>query len=236
MYKSLKDSIVNNECKMAIHNPHTQEPVIITDKIVNAVFIDPGIKTCAICSVENNFNTNTITTKMLKLFDFRVKTVDENDFSTDGTACYTKCIEILEENMEFFLNAHYIVMEFQGSWASPNTIRIAQHLITFFLISLKDRGNRPLIIEIDPKLKSTMLGLKKMKQTELKKTCKQIAIQFLKDRGENQYALILEGKGKKDDLGDTICYEHIWWNLLKTHSVKLHADKLEKKKLKIVIL
>lgn len=233
MYKSLKDSIVNNELKFAIHNPHTLEPVNISGKIVNAVFIDPGIKTCAICSVKKNFADNSVKTEMLQLFDFRVLNSHENNYATEGTSCYTKCILLLQENIDIFLNAHYIVMEFQGSWASPNTIRIAQQLLTFFLISLKDKGNRPLIIEIDPKLKSTMLSLKRMKQTELKKRCKELASQFLRDRNEIELAQYIEGKGKKDDLGDTLCYEHIWWQILSDHSERLC---LKFKKIKINII
>jgi hypothetical protein len=213
-FASLKESLVGNDDKYAVHNPHSLPPILLEKNVVYAAFIDPGIKTCAVRITRYNFDTGSIKTVLFKLFDFRVKLQDEKPFTTAGTSCYTACLEELDRHEEYFLRCHYIIIEYQGNWASLSTIRITHELVTYFLYTLKDVGNRPLIIEADPKLKSIHFGLRRMKKPDLKKTCLDIAIDILKDRGDNENAEVLEGRGKKDDLGDTVCYDEWFWSLL----------------------
>jgi hypothetical protein len=220
-FASLKDSLVGNEDKFAVHNPHTLSPVLNEKNVIYAAFIDPGIKTCAVRITRYNFDTKSIKTVLFKLFDFRVRLQDEKPFASAGTSCYTSCLEELDRHEEYFLRCHFILIEYQGNWASLSTVRITHELVTYFLYTLKDRGNRPLIIEVDPKLKSIHFGLKRMKKPDLKKECLSIAINILYRRGDNENAVILEGKGKKDDLGDTVCYDEWFWSLLQNEEERM---------------
>ena len=237
-FTSLKSSIINNAHKYAIFNPHTLPPIVregINKNKIIAIFIDPAVKTCALRVSQKDLNTGLITTKLQTLLDFRCQ---ENDFATDGTSYYSNCISMLDEYLDYFINSHYIVIEHQYcSVASYNVIRIEQQLITYLLMVTKDKGKRPLILEIDPKLKTTMMGvntnrkLKKEGKT-LKKETTKLALNILRERGEEDSADTIEKLSKKDDHGDTICYDYMFWIILERDSEMLNLIKEKKSRLK----
>jgi hypothetical protein len=92
----------------------------------------------------------------------------------------------------------------------PNT-RMGQHLITFFCTLLRNKGKKPIILEITPKAKTKVLKCPPgMKKPEYKKWCTNKAIELLESREdprEERFITCMEcaTKGKKDDMGDTIC-------------------------------
>lgn len=219
---NLKDSIVNNANKYAIFNPHTLAPVVKNgDKIVG-IFIDPAIKTCAMRIAENNRSTNEVKTLVQVLLDFRC---NETEFATSGTSYYFNCFDVLDTYKDYFINSHYIIMEHQSTRASYNVIRISQQILSYFLSTVRDKGCRPLIIEIDARLKSSFFNIPRMKKPLLKKRTTEIAINILKERGENELANKIEKISKNDDHGDTICYEFLWWEILKENKVNLCVKK-----------
>lgn len=221
-FGNLKNSIVNNPQKYAIYNPHTLEPVLIEENVIQIITIDPAIKTCAFRVAEKNLETKKIRTVIQELFDFRCT---ENEFATPGTTYYTNTFEILNKYKQYFRKSHYIIMEHQCSRASYNVIRMSQQILSYILMTVKNKGNRPLIIEIDARLKSSMLSLPKMKKNDLKKKCLEYAIEILTKRGEFEILDKLKKMRKKDDIGDSICYEFIWWKILKRDSELLCFKK-----------
>lgn len=233
MYRcNLKSQVINNEKRYAIYNFHTSSPVVRKGKNENkiiAVFIDPAVKTCALRIVKNNLDTGIIETKVQTLLDFT--TTYENEFGSEGTTYYGKCWDMLDEYLPYFLKAHYIIIEHQYySVASEKVIRIAQHIISYFLLNTQNQGNRPLLIEIDPKLKTTMLGLatsKKLKKEgkKLKIETTKIAMNILRERNEEDIAESIEKLSKRDDHGDTICYDYMWWIILDRDAEQLNFER-----------
>lgn len=219
-------SCINNDNKFSVFNPHTEKPVNIKNRKIIGVFIDPAIKTCAIRVAKYDIDTKKVKTLLQELFDFRTI---ENEYAT-GTSYYSNCINLLDNYLKYFKKAHYIVIESQFV-KSKDIYRMGQHLISYFLIKTKNCGSNPLIIEIDPKLKTSMLNLPRMKQRLLKKKCKEIAINLLHERGEHDLAENIAKLRKGDDHGDTICYEYIWWKILSQNKKNLG---LKKNKLKII--
>jgi hypothetical protein len=229
-FANLKNSIVANENKYAVFNPHTLEPVVPHRNKIIGVFIDPAIKTCALRVAEHDISTGNVRTMLQTLLDFRCR---ENDFATPGTSCFNNSSLILSNYEDYFRNSHYIILEHQCKKANPNVVRMSQHLISFIMGVVRDTGLRPLIIEIDGRLKSSMLGLKRMPKPELKKTTTKIAVNILKERGEIELAEFLEKPGKKDDMGDTVCYEFLWWQILGKNKKELNFPKIKKSRLNI---
>lgn len=234
MYRC-KDSLVSNEHKLAIFNPHTLSPVHVDSDKIMACFIDPAIKTCAIRIAEKNFTTGKIRTVFQRIYDFSADV--SFDCNTQGTDPYISCFNEMHALSPFLIMCHYIVMEYQSVVASYQVIRFSQLLNSTIMNIVKDKGHRPLIIEIDPKLKTSMFKLPRMKKPQLKKECAKIAIQILINRGEQFIADRIAELAKNDDHGDTVCYDDMWWRILQEKPTLLRLPdmgKFESKKCRVL--
>jgi hypothetical protein len=218
---------------MKTYNPHTLEPLVHSSYLqpesnfLIGVFIDPGIRNCAIRVCKNDLITQKIETIAQLKFDFKNKKNDYENFNFDDTSYFANSIEILNEHIDLFKFSHYIVMEKQLK-INFDLTKFSQHLVSYFIINLKDLGFRPLIFEIDPKQKSHQLGGKfKMTKPELKVWCKNKAIEILKTRGDTETLEFLMKCKKQDDHGDTICYDEVWWLYLtnKTFEIPIPIKK-----------
>ena len=100
-----------------------------------------------------------------------------------------------------------------------------KHLITYFTTKLKDKGNRPLVIEFNSQSKTRLLGCPKgMKKYQYKKWCKEKAVEILKSRKsdkEDKFIKKLEVTKKADDMGDAICQLHAWKMVLDGEAIKV---------------
>lgn len=225
-------------CK--IYNPHSLEPLVHSSFIEKdsnymiGVFIDPGIRNCAIRVCKNDLITKKIETIAQLKFDFKTKKNNYNEFNYEDTFYYSNCYDILTENIDLFIFSHYIVIEKQLKLNFDLT-KLSHHLISFFLIKLKNLGFRPLIYEIDPKQKSHQLGGKfKMTKPELKIWCKNKAIEILKNREDNDTLEFLLQCKKQDDHGDTICYDEVWWKYLENNIYNIKIPILKKNNILIL--
>lgn len=204
-------------------NPHILKPLVSskefgTSNFLVGVFVDPGIKNCAIRIAHYDLDTGAKTTRLQLNFDFTHESLT-TEFVTTGygidTIYYTNVSKALDEYSELFRWAHYIVIESQLP-INYDLVRMSQHITTYLMMTVKDKGFRPLIIEIDPKLKSRMLGAPpKMTKPQLKVWCKNKAVAILRERGDTVTADMIEKVRKGDDHGDTVCYEEIWWMILR---------------------
>jgi hypothetical protein len=187
----------------SVINPHTVEQSEVEDNFLIAVFIDPGIKNCAIRCVKYNFKERKIETLLQVKYDFT---------QGDSDNYYVNSVTYLDSIYKYLKNSHWIVIECQMSFAYDN-IRISQHIISYMIIKLKNKGFYPYIIEINSKVKSKFDDApKKMKKKELKIYCRDKAIQILEDRGDFETANLIRNAKKADDHGDTVCYDE-WWRL-----------------------
>ena len=187
------------------------------------VFIDPGIKNLAIRISRFYPDTNrieTITQNKMSTYD-EYKKIERNpknvsntgfDFGVD-TAYYTGVCDCLDRLIHLMVLSHYIVIEEQY-YENTLLIRLAQHIMAYLSVSLKNKGNRPLIIELSNKLKTRKLGAKgTMSKRETKNFCKEEAPKILRKRGDMVILdkIIGNGKGKLDDHCDVICMDEVWW-------------------------
>jgi hypothetical protein len=212
-FKKAKSETEKDPLKFySIFNPHTLEAPIMPKnaKWIQVAAIDPAIKNLGI-RVERWYPDNTIETIEYSHTDLTIPFY-KNNVSNLGQEnfYYTNSCHILKDICKNYLeDCHYIVIESQLSFAYDN-VRIQSHITCALCIFLKNIGNRPLIIEMDPKLKTRLLGAPPMKD---KKQIKQWAIdkacEFFTEEGDMeslQFIKDLSKIRKSDDIADAKCY------------------------------
>jgi len=200
----------------ASFNCHTRDAPVMRNENMVITSIDPGIVNCGIY-------VDCINTKTGKQKSLYLGKLEFNDGENHYTTSISK-LDKLEEEQKFFSSSHYIVIESQMAISYDNT-RMGQHLISYFITKLRDKGNRPLVIEFNSQSKTRLLECPKgMKKPQYKKWCKEKAIEILKNReeeSENKFIEILEKTKKADDMGDSICQLHAWLMVMNGEAVKV---------------
>lgn len=196
-----KKSPVSPKPPYIMFNPHSQSPCVASSTgLIYLVIIDPGIVNCCIRSSAYNPKTGVSKTLCQCLINFT---------TGEGISCYDSVMKVLEPFIPHFTNAHYIGIESQLA-INYDLTRMGQHLITYLMCHVRDKGHRPYILELDSHLKTQMLGApKKMTKPQRKKWARDIGIQFLDQAGEPEVADMIRKCTKGDDHGDTICYEKV---------------------------
>lgn len=194
----------------SIFNPHDMIAPVYPkkEKWIQVCSIDPGIKNFAL-RVERwhpNGKTEMIDfshTDFTLPNDKIISKIGEENFY------YINAINLIEEMcIESLQDCQYICIESQLSFAYDN-VRISSHIICALCTFLRNKGNRPLILEIDPKLKSRLLGAPSMKnKNDLKKWSVNKACEFFAEEGDIISLEFMKelGKSRKaDDIGDAKC-------------------------------
>jgi hypothetical protein len=133
--------------------------------------------------------------------------------TNDYPAIIAGCSRVFEELYPALLETHYIVVESQVD-KNLAAMAMERHFISLCYERLRDTGFRPLIIEINPSMKTKLLDAPTgLSRYQIKKWCIEKAIDILSERGEEDVAHELfirrrkpgEGKNKKDDICDGVC-------------------------------
>ena len=194
-------------------DPHDGPAPYYNGESIIVTSVDPGIKNCAIYVQKINLLNDKKTSIFLTRMDFNQ---DETHITSS-----IKMLEKLEKDMELFSRSQYILVEKQMTMSIPNT-RMGQHLITLFCRMVRNKGKRPIILEITPKAKTKVLKCPAgMKKYEYKKWCVNKAIELLESRDndyEEKFITCIEcaTKGKKDDMGDVICQSEAFARIVKS--------------------
>lgn len=195
-----------------IFNPHDLPPLIGADHVVVTV-IDPGITNAAIRQAVRCNRTKKVVTQLQIKVDFTHETLKREGPGSE-TSHYTSACRVLDSYAEYFQHSHYILVESQLT-INPDMTRMGQHLISHLMNIIKNKGYRPLIVELDPHLKTRLLDCPpKMKKPQYKAWCRDKAVEILKERGDYETANLIETTSKGDDHGDVVCYEVVWWLML----------------------
>jgi ribonucleotide reductase alpha subunit len=175
------------------------------ETFVQVAAIDIGVKNTSI-AMERRWSSGHIDIIMLVNINF---TVTEEKIT--DTIYYTTSIEHLTKYLPYFEMCQYILVESQLP-INYDAVRMSQHIITFLMMNLKNKGCKPMICEIDTYFKSRIFDApKKMKKPELKKWCIQYALNLLEKRKDTKTIEMIKSHTKKDDLCDTLCYCEGWF-------------------------
>jgi len=201
----------------------------VLESFIQIMSVDPGIRNCGL-RIEQRRLLDNILVDVKTVIMVRINFNEEDHLECKNpetvvfdTSYYTRSTDILDKFLPYAIQCQYILIESQLP-INYSMVRMSQHIITYLCLGVKNRGYRPLIIEIDPHLKSRLLHAPgKMKKPELKKWCRQKALDVLSARGDNvgHDAILKVGKG--DDMGDTVCQCEAWWVIL---CGQLHAPPL----------
>lgn len=118
---------------------------------------------------------------------------------------YLKITAYLNQFTSFYWETHMFIMERQLPH-NYKAVRISQHVLSYYLAVLSTSPLSPVVMEVDPRLKSKELGCPRgLNERQNKMWLIQKAMELCQIRGDiASYDQINTAK-KKDDLADTIC-------------------------------
>ncbi len=170
--------------------------------------IDPGglrkdTRSFALRIENRNFTTGNVKMEVFDLVKFTHPT--DQDLKKKATSeLYQRVNVFLNKYKDHFLKTHIIIIE-QQLHVNYQSIRMMQHVISYFSFLLSDSKLLPMIIEVDSKLKTkTLNSPPHLNDTGIKKWAIDIAIQLLTLQDDQASVDIINSYKKKDDLADTV--------------------------------
>lgn len=192
----------------------------INDYIICA--IDPALKNCAI-RIEGK-NKKTLFQEKFSFVECRPRITKKNKESVklermnknDKEGSFEKILEVFYGLKKELEEVDFIIIESQHH-RNKDMLKVCQTIITVLMCMFQGDYKGPLIIEVEPKIKSStsFIGLEdgikgRVKKPELKKWAEKKGIEILKRNGDEEWAEKILKERKKDDHGDVICYTECW--------------------------
>ena len=180
------------------------------NQYIQAVFIDPGVTSCAIRIVKYFLGTGYIENVWFGIHNFGIGIDQMIKGVEDG----------LEPIKQLLIMSHHIVIESQFMKKEIN-FRVFQHMISYIESITRNQGMRPIIIEVSIALKTVFIGGPKTQRqnnnVDIKEWSKLKARHELIQRNDFISLSILECTLNKqdEDYCDTVCYEYAWWIYIK---------------------
>ena len=205
------------------YNPHT---ISLEQRnwpeVIKVISIDPGIRNLAIRvesrgSRSNSYPIQTLVFDKLHIRDDERKTDDMTD------RLYLLVTNFLDQYLEIFKTCHIMIIERQLS-VNYKCVRISQHIISYFMIHLKNLPPLAMIFEVDPKLKGKELGASThLNERGLKQWSVDYCRELLIKRKDDLGLKLFNKQKKKDDVGDVTIqieslFSYLGWPL--TQEVK----------------
>lgn len=178
--------VIGLSLNMLLYKPLSSHPSQPSSSPI-LVSIDPSIKNLAL-RVESRDNNK------IQSIIFERKGFNHNNLYSDVITYFDQYYDILHQ-------ASIMVIEKQLP-NNYNAVRLSQHIITYFMIRYYDTIS---IYEIEPRLKSKMLGYDSTVHGNVKRWSISKAIEILTHYNDINGLNILNKEKKKDDLADTVC-------------------------------
>lgn len=129
---------------------------------------------------------------------------------TNIGAGYNQLTDLLDSVKSMLLECDYILIERQMP-SNYEMVRVSQHCVSYFIITLRTSKHYPQVFELDPRLKGKMLEAPPVTYHELKKWGVRKALELCNERGDTiSYEKLVQSK-KADDLADSLIQIEAWW-------------------------
>jgi len=231
------------------HDPYDFEEIIKrewNDHTRNYLLIDPGAtffcsrfeERSSIASADENIkkvNGIYVTTQRFVMINFNSKQERWEQHST----LYGRITKILDDNFDLIKNLHVIGIERQVK-QNYKMIRMSQHIISYFIIKANLLVNKPLILEMDNKCKTTVFDYAAPKNLNsgqrkayVKKWAEQKSYELLKARNDKKGIINIQQAAKQNDPADTVVMGEALDQILTEYVPQIStllAPKLKKKK------
>lgn len=181
------------------------------EPFIQSVFIDPGKSSCAIRIVKYTLGNGNIEVVWFGIHNFGV------GIEQAITGVETE-LDVIVSLMQM---SHFIVIESQFMKCEVN-FRTFQHMISHIEKTIRNKGMRPIIVEIEIPVKTVFIGGPKTEKqyggVSIKEWSKKKARYELIRRGDYLSNAIIESclDKQEEDLCDTVCYEYAWWVYIRT--------------------
>lgn len=172
-----------------------------TQNYIQFVSIDPGRKNYAM-RIERRYHNG-----YLELLAFDKQDLEEIDETADviSNHTYQNLTYFLDKYGSYWNTTHIVIVERQLP-QNYKAVRISQHTISYFMLMLRNSELRPLVVEINPKVKGKILKApKELTEKQLKKWAVEKATELLTTQGDTKSLEIMSKLKKKDDVADTVC-------------------------------
>ena len=181
---------------------------------LNVVSIDPGITNFGF-RIETRYADGRVITIEMSRYCFQKSIQIEGYYNS----LYQDVTSWLDNYKTAFYNSHVIIIERQLP-ENYQSLRLSQHLVSYFISLLLGNPIEPLLVEIDPKAKYKYLSAPTgYNKKALKEWGTSLALQILEERKDTSaIALIygtkgIRGQKKQDDLSDTIIQIEAFWKI-----------------------
>lgn len=211
--KKPKKSELPDKTPYTIYNPHTtQHAVSWVNDYYQVLCIDPGITYFGF-RIERRY----ISGEIIPIVFIRKSMHGPEKNSKLHSDIFNNITLLLDEYSEHYKKTHIFIIERQLA-INYKRVRVEQHIITYFMLRIKDYPLLPMIVEIDPKVKTKQLDAPPgLSEKQVKTWSIQKARDLLIMRDDNASLKIMDFYvNKQDDLADTVCtIEGIfkYWNL-----------------------
>ena len=173
--------------------------------VIKIISIDPAIRNLAIRVESRGIRSSNYPIKTLVFDKLHIKEIDRK-VEDNVDSLYLLVTKFLDKYLDIFKSCHMVLIERQLA-INNKASRISQHLLTYFMIHLRDLPTLPMIFEVDPKLKGRELGASShLNERGLKLWSVDVCKSILTKRKDYDGLEILEKHKKKaDDLADCVC-------------------------------
>jgi hypothetical protein len=209
----------------SVYAPHDEDDITCCAKPVRTTVvvcaIDPGVFNCAIRIAQKKEGVIGVETIFMGKFDFskiehcqeKKSNVVVNKKKAPFGIVLKNAAHVLRAMEPYLIMCDYIMVEAQ---LAVNTAanRLAHHIISVCGEIVLNKGVRPILVEIDPRAKSQVLGAPAhLDKPALKRWASLKGVSLLREHGEEDIAVLVESIQKRDDLGDVICYTEAFFRI-----------------------
>ena len=145
-----------------------------------------------------------LTTNEIETIELITVPFDRNVDEYGYCPLYTQISDFLDRYKDWYPHAHLFIVERQIT-INNRSSRISQHIFSYFLPICRASSKRPILIELDPKVKGKSLGVPKdLNKKQLKQWGVEKTIYYFLIRGDEKGLSLFLSPGKKDDRADTV--------------------------------
>ena len=181
--------------------------------VIRVISIDPAIRNLAIRVESRSIISDSEPIRTIVFDKLRIKD-SERELENHNDKLYFLVTEFLDQYREIFKTCHLVIVERQLA-INNKASRISQHILTYFMLLLRNLPQSAWVIEIDPKVKGKRLGASgHLNERGLKQWSVDECKRLLHKRKDHDGLEILEKHKKKaDDLADCVCQIEAFFSL-----------------------
>lgn len=164
--------------------------------------IDPAIKNYAVRVETWKICDRNVQERSMEYFSKSDLTIGSEE---DPTLVYKNLSQLLTTILPLLITCQFVIVECQMAINTEIT-RISQHTITEICVRVQNKGVCCLVLEMDSRLKTRLLGVPpKIRGQTLKKWTIDTAIQLFRQENDDISIEFIMSQKKKDDLADVKC-------------------------------